>query len=157
MASIERMDSIDHRLSNQLHLFSELSEVLTLRLLDLELRVNQLEKLHRPKDSCADVAAQELLEGSEERVRNLRELLNTDCDIDKPLHVVADSSSSDDLKDHSYQEESGESTGKDNGYKAVQDHDFAQFNEDIDNQCSDSTSLEDTQYVDDPQMPLLSA
>ena len=64
-----------HQLSQQLHTVSEIAESLTLRLLSLEQRVQQLEaQVDQP--SASDEESQQLLTASSDRLRHLHGLLS---------------------------------------------------------------------------------
>ena len=64
-----------HQLSQQLHIVSEIAESLTLRLLSLEQRIQQLEaQVDQP--SVNDEESQHLLTASSDRLRHLHGLLS---------------------------------------------------------------------------------
>ena len=78
MTVSENKASFEKLLSKQLHGFSQLSEALILRLLQLEERVAILESSQFLKDDGCHEATKKLLVDSEERVRHLQGLLDVD-------------------------------------------------------------------------------
>ena len=80
MTVSENKASFEKLLSKQLHGFSQLSEVLILRLIKLEERVATLESRQFLKDDGCHEATKKLLVDSEERVRHLQGLLDVDPD-----------------------------------------------------------------------------
>ncbi|KZR68279.1 hypothetical protein PMIT1313_01892 [Prochlorococcus marinus str. MIT 1313] len=76
----ENQASFEKLLSKQLHGFSQLSEALILRLIQLEERVAILESSQFLKDDGCHEATKKLLVDSEERVRHLQGLLDVDPD-----------------------------------------------------------------------------
>ena len=80
MTVSENQASFEKLLSKQLHGFSQLSEALILRLLQLEERVAILESSQFLKDDGCHEATKKLLVDSEERVRHLQGLLDVDQD-----------------------------------------------------------------------------
>ena len=80
MTVSENKASFEKLLSKQLHGFSQLSEALILRLIQLEERVAILESSQFLKDDGCHEATKKLLVDSEERVRHLQGLLDVDPD-----------------------------------------------------------------------------
>ena len=80
MTVSENKASFEKLLSKQLHGFSQLSEALILRLIQLEERVAILESSQFLKDDGCHEATKKLLVDSEERVRHLQMLLDVDPD-----------------------------------------------------------------------------
>ena len=78
MTVSENKASFEKLLSKQLHGFSQLSEALILRILQLEERVAILESSQFLKDDGCHEATKKLLVDSEERVRHLQGLLDVD-------------------------------------------------------------------------------
>ena len=78
MTVSENQASVEKLLSKQLHGFSQLSEALILRLLQLEERVAILESSQFLKDDGCHQATKKILVDSEERVRHLQGLLDVD-------------------------------------------------------------------------------
>ncbi|MCP4972851.1 MAG: hypothetical protein GY914_04150 [Prochlorococcus sp.] len=143
MAVSEQPSTFEHLLSQQLHSFSELTETLTLRLLELEERVTSFETMSTDaQESHIEEATQILLDKSKDRVGNLLGLLDIDQQKAPILQAVPDASLQDEMQPEVELEEA-----------EPEDEVVAQ---DIDGEFDDS-ELGDTQYVDDPQMPLLSA
>ena len=70
MVSSDQTSFIEERLANQLHFFSELSEILTLRLLELEERIISLEKSQEIRPEEMQSSSQQLLRDSESKVRH---------------------------------------------------------------------------------------
>ncbi len=87
MTVSENKASFEKLLSKQLHGFSQLSEALILRLIQLEERVATLESSQCLKHDCCHEATKKLLVDSEERVRRLQGLLDVDperCNFVQP-------------------------------------------------------------------------
>ena len=80
MTVSENKASFEKLLSKQLHGFSQLSEALILRLIQLEERVAILESSQFLKDDGCHQATKKILVDSEERVRHLQGLLDVDPD-----------------------------------------------------------------------------
>ena len=80
MTVSENQASFEKLLSKQLHGFSQLSEALILRLIQLEERVAILESSQFLKDDGCHEVTKKLLVDSEERVRHLQGLLDVDPD-----------------------------------------------------------------------------
>lgn len=76
----ENKASFEKLLSKQLYGFSQLSEALILRLLQLEERVAILESSQFLQDDGCQEATKKLLVDSEERVRRLQGVLDVDPD-----------------------------------------------------------------------------
>ena len=81
MAAAESKSVMLQQLSRQLHAVSEIAESLTLRLLALEERFEQLhlDAWSDGTDSGQDEASQQLLDDSGDRLRHLRLLLDEDA------------------------------------------------------------------------------
>ena len=80
MTVSENQASFEKLLSKQLHGFSQLSEALILRLVQLEERVATLENSQFLKDDGCHEATNTLLVDSEERMRHLQGFLDVDSD-----------------------------------------------------------------------------
>ncbi len=124
--------SFEERLSNQLQLFSELSESLTLRVLDLEERFNALESSQNFKTSSEMEKTKKLLVDSAERVRHLQVLLQEDQE-DRNSLLLMDQKEVIVSNSQSFGEDDSQA------YK-----------------CEDSGAPE-VKSIDETQMPLLSA
>ncbi len=72
-------ESFDKRLSQQLHVFSELSEMLTLRVLDLDERFKELEESRQFVRSLESDKNKELLLQTADRLSHLQSLLKEEC------------------------------------------------------------------------------
>ena len=81
MAAAESNALIVQQLSRQLHAVSEIAESLTLRLLAMEERFEQLHlnALSAGSDPAPDEASQQLLDDSGDRLRHLQGLLDEDA------------------------------------------------------------------------------
>ncbi|HGY5542678.1 MAG TPA: hypothetical protein ACN46K_01805 [Prochlorococcus sp.] len=154
MAVSEHPASFEQLFSKRLHGFSELSESLILRLIQLEERVAKLESSQALKEECHHDATQELLAESEERVRHLEGLLNSDPIKCSSLHAISDVSA----------EEQIDQVVKFKNRKTPQDLDVVRevterseiINQDIDNQAKvGDEGIVETEYVDEPQTDLL--
>ncbi len=147
MALTDQKFSFEHLLSQQLKGFSQLTESLTFRILELEERISSLEESFASADLNAVSSTKELLAESELKVRHLKDLLKesqsgslnsstesveNDCGYFKEQEIVLE----DDQSKASFEEEE----------LAVQDQSF-----------DDGENLLDTEYIDDPQTSLLSA
>lgn len=154
MAFSEQTASIDQRLSKQLHGFSELSEVLTLRVLDLEERLKVLEKSRDLHESPFEETSKSLLAESEERFRHLTALLEESGEKESALHVLPDNSV--EKKELVPNVKCDDIDSSMRGIEVdLAENDLTE--DELDNEDLDSSEVMDTQYLDDPQMPLLSA
>ena len=127
MAAAESNSVMVQQLSRQLHAVSEIAESLTLRLLALEERFEQVhqQSLDDASDSEPDQASRQLLDDSGDRLRHLQGLL----DEDAPGGVIElVTSSSDEVE-------------------AASDAEVSSSRED-----ELVSSLNETVYVDDPQV-----
>ncbi len=88
MAIREQQASFEAKISQQLHLFSELSEMLTLRVLDLEERFKAFEISSHSQLNSQIEKTSELLRDSEEKMRNLQSLLKDDGGGTKSLQLL---------------------------------------------------------------------
>ncbi len=155
MAGVDQSQTFPHLLSQQLHGLSELCETFTLRLLELEERFSKLEN-HLSEDHYSESSAQKLLVESEERVKHLQELLDVVEGSKKTLTLID--------KDLGGNESTG-STEINSDQKCVQiagDYAGEQVNEflsaDTDVKSgNDADKFEEIEYIDDSEMPLLSA
>ena len=129
MAAAESNALMVQQLSRQLHAVSEIAESLTLRLLAMEERFEQLQlnALSAGSDPAPDEASQQLLDDSGDRLRHLQGLLDEDapCQV---LELVTPSA--DEMASGCVDE-------------AISDR------EDLDEL---EPSLNETVYVDDPQI-----
>ncbi len=92
----EHSKSLQHQLSQQLHGLSELAETITLRLLDLEERMNNIESQEKLLQAgFTSEEAEELLADSEERVRHLQSLLDSASNSEDALQSDEDSEDND--------------------------------------------------------------
>ena len=133
MAAAESNALMVQLLSRQLHAVSEIAESLTLRLLAMEERFEQLHlnALSAGSDPAPDEASQQLLDDSGDRLRHLQGLL----DEDAPGQVL-------ELVTPSADEMASDSEDED-----VSDREDL---DDIEDELE--TSLNETVYVDDPQI-----
>ena len=133
MAAAESNALMVQQLSRQLHAVSEIAESLTLRLLAMEERFEQLQlnALSAGSDPAPDEASQQLLDDSGDRLRHLQGLL----DEDAPGQVL-------ELVTPSADEMASDSEDED-----VSDREDL---DDIEDELE--PSLNETVYVDDPQI-----
>ena len=154
MAFSEQTTSFDQHLSKQLHGFSELSEVLTLRVLDLEERLKALEEKGDLTDNKFEETSKSLLADSEKRVRHLTSLLEESIEREPALHVLPNNSV--DVEDSV---SSTQCEDIDSSMRGIED-DLTEDDlteDELDSESLNSPEVVDTQYLDDPQIPLLSA
>ncbi|MFL0763856.1 MAG: hypothetical protein AB8B40_07305, partial [Prochlorococcus sp.] len=148
--------SFEQLLGKQLHGFSELSESLILRLIQLEERVATLESSQALKDDSHHDATQELLAESEERVRHLQELLNGDLDRCSSLHAVRDVLTEEQIDQVVEYENRKTPQALDLVTEVAEGSEI--IDQDIDDQSGiNSEGLVETECVDDQQTNLLSA
>ena len=133
MAAAESNALMVQQLSRQLHAVSEIAESLTLRLLAMEERFEQLHlnALSAGSDPAPDEASQQLLDDSGDRLRHLQGLL----DEDAPGQVL-------ELVTPAADEMASDSEDED-----VSDREDL---DDIEDELE--PSLNETVYVDDPQI-----
>ncbi len=148
MAFGEQAASLDRDLIQQLHGLSELSETLTLRLLEIEERIESLEKAHTFSENETGFATQALLDESEEKVKHLQNLLEKQTNKTYPSQLSAVENEGINNEEQTFSEQ-------------VDNESRCEIVDSID---EDSESLDDrregfveTEYLDDPQIPLLSA
>lgn len=132
MATDDQALSVEQRLSKQLLCFSELSETLTLKLLEIEERLSNLEKTESLIRLDKDQLNEKILKDSQEKVMHLQTLLASKTNV---LESLDDTQVSGSL-DQELQYNTGTSKEKE-----------------LDN---DVLPIE-TEYIDDEQMPLMSA
>ena len=133
MAAAESNALMVQQLSRQLHAVSEIAESLTLRLLAMEERFEQLQlnALSAGSDPAPDEASQQLLDDSGDRLRHLQGLLDEDApgQVLELVTPAADEMASD---------------SEDEDVSAREDLN------DIEDELE--PSLNETVYVDDPQI-----
>ena len=152
----EHPTSFEQLLGKQLHGFSELSESLILRLIQLEERVATLESSQALKDDSHHDATQELLAESEERVRHLQALLNGDLDRCSSLHAVRDVLTEEQIDQVVEYENRKTPQALDLVTEVAEGSEI--IDQDIDDQSGiNSEGLVETECVDDQQTNLLSA
>ncbi len=149
MATSDRNFSFEYRFSQQLEALSCLSESLTLKILELEERLKELEN----KKSIFANQPQEILRESEERMEYLQSLLDLlpskgeliNPNKENPGDIQSDSSDSDNLCEILNHQ--------------VDSIDAGETMEDISevNSKKEVSAFQETDYLDDPQMPLISA
>ena len=137
-------------LSEQLHELRVLSETITLRLLELEERVNKIQAEKASNVLNAQEGAEVLLSESEDRVRHLKGLLEPPQIENAPLKVVSE------LKEEGISEfvehEIGLEVSPEN--EIIESNESSSDENHLDNAGDE---FEETTYIDDPEMPLLSA
>ncbi len=138
MAQTDQILSVEKRLGQQIYGLSELIECLTLRLLELEERLQNWENIQSSQDQQPEGLTKELLLESESKVKRLQRLLEMSTDLLPPSHSVEDSKVQQDLE------------------LGTRIEDFEKEDLLDENNVEDQISVE-TEYIDDPQMPLLSA
>ncbi|QNI53180.1 hypothetical protein SynBIOSE41_00631 [Synechococcus sp. BIOS-E4-1] len=133
MAAAESNALMVQQLSRQLHVVSEIAESLTLRLLALEERFEQLHlnALSDGSDPVPDEASQQLLDDSGDRLRHLQGLLGEEA----PGQVVK-------LVTPTSEEMA----------PACRDEEVSDPDDLEDIEAELETSLNETVYVDDPQL-----
>ena len=156
MTVSENKASFEKLLSKQLHGFSQLSEALILRLLQLEERVAILESSQFLKDDGCHEATKKLLVDSEERVRHLQGLLDVDPDRCTSFNLAYAISS----EGQTLQEVKPENSESDQAFNLKTEDFQAEGNVDQGLENGDGTfddDVGDTQCVEDAQTNLLSA
>ncbi len=150
MTITEPIESFDQSLSKQLHRFSELSETLTLRLLELEERIKSIETVQIGTSEHT----KQLLQASEERVRHLEHLLNSSQVTSNTFQALdEDSSGGERLKNI----QELEITKEISGTKDLEKEEPSYVQGLDENEFAAEDNIIDTEYVDDPQTSLLSA
>ena len=134
--------SFEHRLSQQLHSLSELSENLTLRILEIEERLSILENSQSVQQTCIADSTQKLLKESEERFNHLKNLLEIHINADESLKLVPD------LEDPVLKSPSE--------VEGLSNESDVQSNLEV-NHSELEEENDETQYLEDPQIPLMSA
>lgn len=156
MTVSENKASFEKLLSKQLHGFSQLSEALILRLIQLEERVAILESSQFLKDDGCHEATKKLLVDSEERVRHLQGLLDVDPDRCTSFNLAYAISS----EGQTLQEVKPENSESDQTFNLKTEDFQAEGNVDQGLENGDGTfddDVGDTQCVEDAQTNLLLA
>ncbi len=151
MALSRQSESFTPRLIKQLHGFSELEENLTIRVLDLEERLETLERsISSRLDPLKQEKLQDLLEESEERIQILKNLLQKQEDISESILENK-------IKNQNIQNDHPcdqipieDDLLSENNYEEEQD-----FSDNQSEVWSEDNTLSETEYIDDPQMPLM--
>ena len=154
MTVSENKASFEKLLSKQLHGFSQLSEALILRLIQLEERVATLESSQCLKDDGCHEATKKLLVDSEERVRHLQGLLDVDPDRCTSFNLTDAISSEGQI----LQEVKPENSESDQTFNLKTEDFQAEGNVDQGLENGDGTfddDVGDTQCVEDAQRNLL--
>ena len=135
MAAAESNVLMVQQLSRQLHAVSEIAESLTLRLLAMEERFEQLHlnALSAGSDPAPDEASQQLLDDSGDRLRHLQGLLDEEAP-GQVLELVTPAANEIEMASDCVDE-------------AISDHEEL---DDIEDELE--PSLNETVYVDDPQI-----
>ena len=156
MTVSENKASFEKLLSKQLHGFSQLSEALILRLIQLEERVATLESSQCLKDDGCHEATKKLLVDSEERVRHLQGLLDVDPGRCTSFNLAYAISS----EGQTLQEVKPENSESDQAFNFKTEDFQAEGNVDKGFENGDGTfgdDVGDTQCVEDAQTNLLLA
>ena len=156
MTVSENKASFEKLLSKQLHGFSQLSEALILRLIQLEERVAILESSQFLKDDGCHEGTKKLLVDSEERVRHLQGLLDVDPDRCTSFNLAYAISS----EGQTLQEVKPENSESDQTFNLKTEDFQAEGNVDQCLESGDGTfddDVGDTQCVEDAQTNLLLA
>ena len=154
MTVSENKASFEKLLSKQLHGFSQLSEALILRLIQLEERVAILESSQFLKDDGCHEATKKLLVDSEERVRRLQGLLDVDSGRCTSFNLAYAISS----EGQTLQEVKPENSESDQTFNLKTEDFQAEGNVDQGLENGDGTfddDVGDTQCVEDAQTNLL--
>ena len=156
MTVSENKASFEKLLSKQLHGFSQLSEALILRLIQLEERVAILESSQFLNDDGCHEATKKLLVDSEERVSHLQGLLDVDPDRLTSFNLTYAISSEGQI----LQEVKPENSESDQAFNLKREDFHAEGNVDQGLENGDGTfddDVGDTQCVEDAQTNLLLA
>ncbi len=153
MAACDPSKTFPHLLSQHLHGLTELVEIVTLRLLELEERLKNFEVENSPKDESPQEAAQKLLAESEARVRNLQDLLEIAQATQPSLNVCAQELSNQETFDEFQSEPVQEIV------RAETESESGQLIESLSQEqgISNDNDFEDTEYIDNNEIPLLTA
>ena len=142
----EQSISLDARLIKQLHSLSQLSETLTLRLLEIEDKLSKLEKTQSTNENLLPEYCNKLLQDSEKKMQQITSLLDPQLSqTEKESNVIEMEVKEDPAKNDLECEE-----------EAIDEI----IQNSVENQIEEEVIYDeriDTEYVDDPQMPLLSA
>ncbi len=153
--------SMEQRVTEQLHLFSELSETLTLRLLELEERFAALERSQSSTEKISDQNFQDLMRLTEEKLRGAQSLLTLqgpgqsdtkELSKDIDTNVVSYIAPSDLTNQGEQSEETSNPELASPPLEPSLDEGIFEQQRSL-----DENGFVDTEYLDDPQMPLMSA
>ena len=146
----EHSVSFDPRVIKQLHSLSQLSETLTLRVLEIEEKLRMLENAKSsPEDSLSDYS-QQLLKDSEEKMQQISSLLDLQDSQDSTLSNVIEMENKENTPENDFLAQTEEKC------KNIQDSSEDQDCVGQENEVLYTETI-DTEYVDDPQIPLISA
>ncbi len=146
MAFTDQTFSIEQRLSQQLHCFSELTEVLTLRVLELEDRLSVLERSEALKGRDKNDFDKHILDASQEKVMYLQNLLAVKNNNEANSAESLDQNDLDSLDINSDETNFNRDSDASINYEKPREDCPEQLITDI-----------ETEYIDDEQEPLMSA
>ncbi len=148
-----RSTSLQHLLSQQLHGLSQLGETITLRLLELEERINNIERQEKLlQNGFTEAEVEELLSDSETRVKYLQSLLESDsesCVTSNTNENFAEETNPEIIDDQSQLSIAAvdDTSNAEGGLEQVQ-------NEQV---MFEENDFEQSPHIDDSEMTLLSA
>tara|TARA_Y100001968_G_C18958828_1_gene526672 strand:- start:4 stop:435 length:432 start_codon:yes stop_codon:yes gene_type:complete len=139
----EESTSFEQRIGNQLHSFCDLSELLTLRIVELEERLDRFEKLRASKKNKPLQFAHQLLEASTEKSSRIKDFLDSNKFSQDADQIIVETDSNEDLD---FNIEKGSQK-----FAKVLDNHLNSFNLSSSEQLKVKDDLNETEYIDDPQ------
>ncbi len=154
MALSKQTETFSKRLSQQLHDFSELSETLTLRILELEDRLTTIEANEFFSANAIEETTQKMFLESEQKIRHLQRLLIVDKQSDGDSDLQLETSSQQLVENDVVTDEEFEGTENIRStHELISEDPSEEETFEVKTNLRED-NLIDTQYVDDPQMPL---
>ncbi len=142
MEDVGTKDSLEKRITKQLFVLSEISEKLTLRLLQLEEKFDAYNDTQEGYAKHNSLTEDNLLKESEAKVKELRALLANESlnqQVSPEEEVAIEAANQEINQVNSHEDE-------------LSENNLLELTEDN----THDNLIEDVQYIDDPQMPLVS-
>ena len=143
MAIKEESTSFEQRFGNQLHSFCELSELLTLRLVELEEKLDRFEKVRASNKNKFLQFPHQMLEASTEKSSRIKDFLHSNTFSQDADQIIVGSDSHEDIDINI--EKGNQKSGK------VLNNHLNSFNQSSSEQLKVKDDLNETEYIDDPQ------